>query len=69
MSNMEVWIVSCASCDLRWDRVGNMSEYERQAVESHPCPRCGAYTLSCREPHSVLGRGHHWRDFDRRKAA
>jgi len=42
--------VACAACDERWHRVGNLSEYERQAVESRPCPCCGAYTLTCREP-------------------
>jgi hypothetical protein len=28
----------------------NFSLYEQQAVESCPCPRCGAYTLCCHEP-------------------
>ncbi len=47
---MASWTVGCAGCERRWDRVGNYSEYERQAVESRPCPGCGGYTLVCREP-------------------
>lgn len=30
--------------------MGGVSDYERQAIESHPCPACGAYTLSCAAP-------------------
>jgi len=30
--------------------MGNFSEYERAAIESRPCPCCGAYTLTCPEP-------------------
>lgn len=30
--------------------MGGLSDYERQAIESHPCPGCGAYTLSCAAP-------------------
>jgi hypothetical protein len=44
------WIVTCAACGQAWKRVGTISEYERQAVESQPCPTCGGYTLGCREP-------------------
>ena len=48
---MGVWTVSCESCDLSWVRAGGgVSDYERQAIESRPCPCCGAYTLACPEP-------------------
>jgi hypothetical protein len=43
------WALTCGSCHLSWHRVGNFSEHERGAIESRPCPRCGAYTLGCRE--------------------
>ncbi len=42
--------VSCESCDLSWGRAAGVSDYEREAIESRPCPSCGAYTLSCPEP-------------------
>ena len=47
---MNAWTVCCESCEYRWNLVGNWSEYERQAIESRPCPKCGAYTLSSPEP-------------------
>lgn len=47
---MNAWTVCCESCNHRWNLVGTWSEYERQAIESRPCPRCGAYTLSSPEP-------------------
>ena len=47
---MNAWAVCCESCKHRWNLVGNFSEYERQAIESRPCPKCGAYTLSSPEP-------------------
>jgi rRNA maturation endonuclease Nob1 len=50
VGSVSVWIVACEACDLRWNRVGNLTEYERQAIESQPCPICGSYTLSCRVP-------------------
>ena len=33
-----------------WHRVGHPSDFEKQAIESRPCPQCGAYTLTCRDP-------------------
>ena len=47
---MNAWTVCCESCEHRWNLVGHWSEYERQAIESRPCPECGAYTLSSPEP-------------------
>jgi hypothetical protein len=49
------WAISCDSCDLRWMRPGVVSDYERQAIESRPCPCCGAYTLTCPTPKLVPG--------------
>lgn len=47
---MGSWAVWCGSCELRWPRVENVTDYEQQAIESRPCPYCGAYTLSCTAP-------------------
>lgn len=47
---MNAWTVCCGSCKHRWNLVGSFSEYERQAIESRPCPKCGAYTLNSPEP-------------------
>lgn len=49
------WTVTCATCRHTWPLIGNWSEYERQALESRPCPKCQAYTLSSPEP-TVVGR-------------
>ena len=61
---VDSWVVSCESCEVNWPRLGEFSEYEREAIESRPCPRCGAYTLSCSGAEPVrtrrgtrLGRG------------
>jgi len=35
-----------------------ISLYEQQAVESCPCPHCGAYTLCCQEPNELLPTPH-----------
>ena len=53
---MNAWTVRCVSCAHRWNLVGNWSEYERQAIESRPCPKCGAYTLCSPEPTRPNGR-------------
>lgn len=50
------WAVLCGSCPLNWTRGGPLADYERQAIESKPCPACGAYTLSCAEPRSKAAR-------------
>lgn len=42
--------IVCESCDRLWSVVGQLSFYERQAMEARPCPKCGAYTLTCEEP-------------------
>jgi|HubBroStandDraft_5_1064220.scaffolds.fasta_scaffold2347950_1 hypothetical protein len=41
-------VVECQSCDLEWPRTLLLSIYEREAIESRPCPGCGACTLCCR---------------------
>jgi hypothetical protein len=43
-------IITCESCDQAWTVVSTFSVYEQQAVESCPCPHCGAYTLCFHEP-------------------
>jgi hypothetical protein len=47
---MSGWIVQCRSCGFAWPRTVTLSVYERESLESRPCPRCAAYTLSCHKP-------------------
>lgn len=53
---MGAWQVVCRACEFTWTLAGNWSEYERQSVESRPCPCCGAYTLTCPEPQRPAAR-------------
>src|SRR5262249_5864525 len=46
--------IHCASCNQTWSVTNKYSLYEQQAVESCPCPRCGAYTLCCQMPSEQL---------------
>jgi hypothetical protein len=43
-------VIKCASCGQSWLAAISFSVYEQQAVESCPCPHCGAYTLCFAEP-------------------
>jgi hypothetical protein len=43
------WTIVCDNCNCSWRAAATYSIYERQALESRPCPRCGAYTLCCQE--------------------
>ncbi len=36
--------------------MGNWSVYERESLESRPCPKCDSYTLSSPEPAVVANR-------------
>jgi hypothetical protein len=47
---VNTWTVTCGSCDHRWTLVGRWTVYETSAIESRPCPCCGAYTLRSPEP-------------------
>ena len=38
--------IHCANCKFHWTMNRGSSLYEQQTVESTPCPKCGAYTLS-----------------------
>ena len=55
--------ITCVSCGQSWTVAHTFSIYEQQAVESCPCPHCGAYTLCCHDAgeHEVLDgrRGTH----------
>ena len=44
--------IRCISCGQDWTVRKSVDLYERQSVESYPCPQCGAYTLCCDEPAS-----------------
>jgi hypothetical protein len=41
--------IRCLSCDRGWSMPSSSSIHEQQALESCPCPFCGAYTLCCAE--------------------
>jgi MinD superfamily P-loop ATPase len=42
--------ISCETCGRSWAVASPYSVYEQQAVESCPCPHCGACTLCCPDP-------------------
>jgi uncharacterized protein CbrC (UPF0167 family) len=42
-------VITCVSCGQAWTVAHTFSIYEQQAVESCPCPHCGAYTLCCHD--------------------
>ncbi len=44
---MERCTITCESCERIWSLQTSFSLYERQTIESRPCPHCGAYTLTC----------------------
>lgn len=48
--------IHCEVCERTWSVVGQLSFYERQALESQPCPQCGAYTLFCEDVQPETGR-------------
>jgi hypothetical protein len=41
--------IHCLGCERQWTMASSASVYEQQALESCPCPFCGAYTLCCGE--------------------
>jgi len=41
--------VKCESCANEWKMTGNWSPLVQEAIESRPCPKCGAATLCCSE--------------------
>jgi len=45
--------ISCQSCERLWTVAGAFSVCGRQAMESCPCPHCGAYTLSYQDPNTL----------------
>jgi hypothetical protein len=40
-------MILCLSCKFSWKRLSVISDLERLALESGPCPNCAAYTLVC----------------------
>jgi hypothetical protein len=50
------WTINCESCERNWSLGGSFSE--QQTLESHPCPHCGAYTLSYSEPACEPSKAH-----------
>jgi len=51
--------ICCELCKSQWTRLTGGSEFERQAVESQPCPRCESYTLSVVPPPETKSRRLH----------
>lgn len=51
---MGTWIVTCGACNHTWTLAGNWSDYEREQIESRPCPCCSAYTLMSPEPRKPM---------------
>jgi hypothetical protein len=45
------------SCGRSWAVASAFSLHEQQAVESCPCPECGAYTLCCHDPEEATDPG------------
>jgi hypothetical protein len=48
--------LACESCGAAWTAARADCVYERLAVASCPCPKCGAYTLCLRDPRPPAGR-------------
>jgi uncharacterized protein CbrC (UPF0167 family) len=46
--------MSCDSCERIWTMAYGFSIYAQQALESRPCPHCGAYTLTCQRPEKLV---------------
>jgi Zn finger protein HypA/HybF involved in hydrogenase expression len=49
--------ISCETCERLWTLGCALSVYEQQALESRPCPHCGAYTLTVHKPEELIGAG------------
>jgi hypothetical protein len=54
---MERLTIACESCERLWTIACSLSLYEQQAMESRPCPHCGAYTLSCQDMNALVAAG------------
>jgi hypothetical protein len=48
------WNISCRSCLRTWSLGCSFGDYERQAIESRPCPHCAAYTLACADERELV---------------
>src|SRR5262249_51323168 len=44
---VDVLAIRCVSCGQAWSAPLSYSVYERQALESCPCPQCSSYPLCC----------------------
>lgn len=47
---VEAWTVACGTCDHTWRLDGSWTVHATAAIESRPCPCCGAHTLQSLEP-------------------
>ena len=64
MARTEVFVerltIACETCERLWTLGAQLSFYEQQALESRPCPHCGAYTLTCQEPAAETAPAGRW---------
>ncbi len=64
---MEKVTIVCETCERTLSAARVLSLYEQQALESRPCPHCGAYTLACHESEdralAIAGRACRWTSF------
>ncbi|HWY87691.1 MAG TPA: hypothetical protein VNX28_13245 [Gemmataceae bacterium] len=54
---MDRLTIVCESCERLWSVACSLTVYEQQAMESRPCPHCGAYTLCCQDLKTMIDRG------------
>jgi uncharacterized protein CbrC (UPF0167 family) len=73
MTTVERCTISCQSCNHRWVLSGTLSDYERIALETRPCPHCNAYTLASDDAEQTVARAKkakpHWLTTLRRQRA
>ena len=53
---MNVQAIHCPACERRWPVGANVTDFERQALESAPCPACGRHVLKCVPVATKAGR-------------
>src|ERR1700722_18944492 len=46
--------IFCESCEREWPLTRTLSFFEKQSLESKPCPNCGACTLACHDDEEAV---------------
>jgi len=52
-----VQAIHCPACERRWPVGATVNDFERQVLESAPCPACGRHVLRCVPSDTRRGRG------------